>query len=104
TAKAPMRMELSTMRGRRGGVPERLNGSVLKTDVLARGPWVRIPPPPPPHRACTPHRGRVRDRLRGIRSTEPAEASALTGRTARPACRLRVIEGFPRGVPGTVRR
>src|SRR5690606_15848974 len=35
-------------RGRvRGGVPERLTGSVLKTDVLVSGPWVRIPPPPP---------------------------------------------------------
>ena len=26
---------------------ERLNAPVLKTGVLSRGPWVRIPPPPP---------------------------------------------------------
>lgn len=30
-----------------GGVAERLNASVLKTDVLERVPGVRIPPPPP---------------------------------------------------------
>jgi hypothetical protein len=30
-----------------GGVAERLNAPVLKTGVLSRGPWVRIPPPPP---------------------------------------------------------
>ncbi len=30
-----------------GGVPEWPNGPVLKTGVLATGPWVRIPPPPP---------------------------------------------------------
>lgn len=29
-----------------GGVAERLNASVLKTDVLVRVPGVRIPPPP----------------------------------------------------------
>ena len=29
-----------------GGVAERLNASVLKTDVLERVPGVRIPPPP----------------------------------------------------------
>src|SRR3972149_8270887 len=31
---------------RSGGVPERSNGSVLKTDGRASAPWVRIPPPP----------------------------------------------------------
>ncbi len=30
-----------------GGVPERLNGTVSKTVVPVRAPWVRIPPPPP---------------------------------------------------------
>ena len=41
-----------------GGVAERLNAPVLKTGVLSRGPWVRIPPPPP--ESC--------DDLVGIRS------------------------------------
>ena len=31
----------------RGGVPEWPIGAVSKTVVLARAPWVRIPPPPP---------------------------------------------------------
>lgn len=31
---------------RNGGVPERSNGSVLKTDGRASAPWVRIPLPP----------------------------------------------------------
>jgi hypothetical protein len=30
-----------------GGVAERSNASVLKTEVPSRGPGVRIPPPPP---------------------------------------------------------
>lgn len=30
-----------------GGVPEWLNGPVLKTGVAPGSPWVRIPPPPP---------------------------------------------------------
>ncbi|SPF32962.1 hypothetical protein SBF1_1180013 [Candidatus Desulfosporosinus infrequens] len=30
-----------------GGVFERFKDPVLKTGDLARGPWVRIPPPPP---------------------------------------------------------
>lgn len=29
-----------------GGVPERFIGAVLKTVVLSKVPWVRIPPPP----------------------------------------------------------
>ena len=31
---------------RRGGVPERSNGEVLKTSDSSRGPWVQIPAPP----------------------------------------------------------
>jgi hypothetical protein len=31
-----------------GGVAERFNAPVLKTDVGESPPWVRIPPPPPP--------------------------------------------------------
>jgi hypothetical protein len=43
---------------RLGGVPERLNGAVLKTaDPGPPDPWVRIPPPPPTPRAHTPRRG-----------------------------------------------
>ena len=30
-----------------GGVAERFNAPVLKTDVGESPPWVRIPPPPP---------------------------------------------------------
>ena len=37
----------ATNRPLHGGVAERLKAPVLKTGVLARVPWVRIPPPPP---------------------------------------------------------
>lgn len=36
----------SPFQNKLGGVAERLNASVLKTDVLVRVPGVRIPPPP----------------------------------------------------------
>lgn len=51
-----------------GGVPERFNGSVLKTDDGATRPWVRIPPPPPlriVRRRCTLDIQR-RDRTQGV--------------------------------------
>ena len=52
-----------------GGVAERLNAPVLKTGVLSRGPWVRIPPPPPDFQRSTsnpfPQAARVPD-VRGF--------------------------------------
>ena len=45
----------------KGGVPERPNGTVLKTVGGSRPPWVRIPLPPPKGRRLNP----VTHRLRG---------------------------------------
>ena len=37
-----------------GEVPEWPNGLASKAGVLARGPWVQIPPSPPNHASCDP--------------------------------------------------
>jgi hypothetical protein len=57
-----------------GGVAERLKAPVLKTGVLARVPWVRIPPPPP-----------LVPPLAGARGLRPLRACGLPQSRARPA-------------------
>ena len=61
-----------------GGVPEWLNGPVLKTGVPARVPWVRIPPPPLRN-----------DRRRNSKSRDCARLAAYHGRRQRKIERRR---------------
>ena len=77
-----------------GGVPERSNGSVLKTDErLQRPPWVRIPAPPPP----SPPSG-VRVRLASLFSPwEARDVCSCNGRRRDLRPRLRqVVVAVPR--------
>ena len=77
-----------------GEVAERLIAPVLKTGVLARGPWVRIPPSPPDGAALeTAQSPRTRGTVGSIASGVPVGIAVRGLRTARLVWRRRAGAG-----------